>query len=386
MTHVRKADRVAFTLIELLVVIAIIAILIGLLLPAVEKVRDAANRSSCGNNLHQIGIALHMYQDTNGQLPPGCTTDSGQFGAGGGWGSSWMVFLLPQIEQGDLANLWDFGKPAKATLASGAAYGNSGYTNPWNRAMTTSGTFVPATATANATYSGGSSPLVIKTYRCPGSTLPMNMVQTGSGLQIMQPNYVGIAGAANGLIPGYTESRIDNSGAGVNCCSGGGPSSAGGTFFRGSQLKLSDLTDGTSNTMIVSEHSDWLQAADGSKRQWTAAGLYGWAMGTNTNNAPNNPNATASDNRQFNCTTIRYPINQKTGWPLNSANSSTQTGDCTTGVCQDLGNNIPLNSTHSNGVNALFGDGSIHFLTNSTPLDILGRLAVRDDNQPVSPP
>src|SRR5579872_7459685 len=102
MTFVRSVPRRAFTLIELLVVIAIIAVLIGLLLPAIQKVREAANRMVCQNNLKQIALAAHNYDSAHQKLPPGEDTQL----------NSALVYLLPYMEQDAIFNSYSF-QPTK---------------------------------------------------------------------------------------------------------------------------------------------------------------------------------------------------------------------------------------------------------------------------------
>src|SRR5262245_57809827 len=107
---VSTARRRGFTLIELLVVVAIIAILIGLLLPAVQKVREAASRLKCANNLKQLGLGLHSYHDANREFPP-AFVNKGRYGTTAfSFAHGWAPFVLPYIEQQQLYNLyrWDF--------------------------------------------------------------------------------------------------------------------------------------------------------------------------------------------------------------------------------------------------------------------------------------
>lgn len=139
----QRTRRWGFTLIELLVVIAIIAILIALLLPAVQQAREAARRTQCRNNMKQIGLALHNYHDAFNMFPPGAVHsgpnfdngliyDSGGPANGGpryvtyggrntGWGATWVLLILPYVDQAPLYNQWDMNRPARDPVNQPAA-------------------------------------------------------------------------------------------------------------------------------------------------------------------------------------------------------------------------------------------------------------------------
>jgi prepilin-type N-terminal cleavage/methylation domain-containing protein/prepilin-type processing-associated H-X9-DG protein len=189
MSHFRVRNRGGFTLIELLVVIAIIAILIGLLLPAVQKVREAAARMKCSNNLKQIGLALHNSHDQNGALPAGYY-NSGTFVYTG-----WQLQLLPHLEQ---TALWD----------ASSAYLKA---NPGN---TDSNSF-PAAG------------FVMAGFVCPSNTRPPSYVRSGVTYELT--SYLGVAGTVSNT----------TSGDGVLYCN--------------AAVRLTDITDGTSNTLAVGE-------------------------------------------------------------------------------------------------------------------------------------
>ena len=349
----RRSNRMfrkrAFTLVELLVVIAIIGILVGLLLPAVQAAREAARRMQCSNNLKQMGLALHMHHDTFKRFPPGTSQDQAPFGpAASNWGTNWMVYILPYIEQSALYN--------SLTIGGGTGYGN----------------------TANGVRFNN---VVIPGYRCPSSPLPEKTSSTvpgGTAGLMMMPTYVGISGAIRGIIPiaQYAETRFLTATGSGGCCAGGILSN-GGVLGPNLQIKFATISDGSTNVIMVSEHGDFLTTANGTKQAWTAAGPHGWTIGWG-NTLTSFTGQANGDNRAFNITTIRYSINQKTGWTNAPGNCGAQ------GVCDNTGQNIPLNSSHTGGVQCLLGDGSVRFVSQSIPIITLGQLATRDDGLVIS--
>jgi len=115
MTLHARARRSAFTLIELLVVIAIIAVLVGLLVPAVQKVREAANRMSCSNNIKQMGLAFHNHESSQGKLPHPGQIDSTGTNTTLYMMHSWCTQILPYIEQENVYKMFDHSSPTPAS-------------------------------------------------------------------------------------------------------------------------------------------------------------------------------------------------------------------------------------------------------------------------------
>ena len=301
----------------------------------------------CSNNLKQMGIACHGYHDALGRLPPGGMADAPPVGtntSGGysGWGSNWHAYILPYMEQGNVFNLIRFT-------------GGTGWDN------------APSLSAAAATNTR------IKNYRCPSSPLPETCWGGFNGASnVMASSYVGVSGAVPGLIPGFNEARVNYAGGSAGCCSGG-TVSAGGVLFMGNSVVNLLMADGTSNTIMISEQNDWLVTLNGTRQQWGSNQTHGWVIGHYTIQSPPNSMAGNGDNRSFNMTTIRYRINQKSGWPNSPGNCSA------TGVCDNTPSNAPLNSAHTGGINALFADGSVKFLRDSMTLQTLAQLATRDD-------
>lgn len=324
----RQRSRAGFTLIELLVVIAIIAVLISLLLPAVQQAREAARRSQCKNNLKQLGLAVHNYHDAANSLPLGSIAPwSGA--------TSWRFSLLPYLDQ---ANAYH-------------KVGMSTYPNFYPTPNTS-----PHTIADVNQYTVPLIGLVMQVYSCPSSTLPAvyeyNANYKGIGTQFIK--YVGIMGA-------YPD-PISTRSANVSYLNqNGGYMTSNGSLLQNEVTRFRDITDGLSNVIVIAEQS-------GNPRSITRTANYtgGWC-GSSSNKTVaglNGPPATTGSVFSSGLTSVYHrPNPTSVGAEGNN----------------DYDFNTPLSSFHTGGVHVLLNDGSVRFLSENSDVTLLQKLCVRDD-------
>jgi prepilin-type N-terminal cleavage/methylation domain-containing protein/prepilin-type processing-associated H-X9-DG protein len=330
-----RSRRAAFTLIELLVVIAIIAVLIGLLLPAIQKVREAAARSRCANNLHQIGVALHAYHDAYSALPPGyvdgntdpySTPDND---VGPGWG--WAAYLLPFVEQGTVYNQINF----RQTVGMGV----------------------------NAQVSQ----LSLAVYQCPSDQYQQpfpvyDSTFTAPIATLAHANYVGCIGweecfngAGGNPQPGPGADGL----AGVY-----GPAGRG-AFYRNSRTNFQHISDGLSATILVGERS-----GNHSPSTWAGAVPGGrcpaW-MATQPPAPYAPPPGPAYDNADFGEALVLAHGN---GTHLPNADFPIYDPDT-------------FYSMHTGGANFLMADGSVRFISSNVNPSTYQALCTIAGNEPV---
>jgi prepilin-type N-terminal cleavage/methylation domain-containing protein/prepilin-type processing-associated H-X9-DG protein len=306
----KKSIRRGFTLVELLVVIAIIGILLGLLLPAVQKIRDAANRIACANNLKQIGLALHNYHDTYSQLPP-----SQRPPLPGSVRHRWTTYLLPFFEQENLRGLYDL---------------HYSWGSPVNRE-------VVATR--------------LKIFTCPATPNPDRLDSQSEG------DWNGIAAAGDYAAITHVDLRLYYAGY-VDTY---GP----GMMPKNSNPRLADVTDGLSNTIMVTESAGKPQ-------------LYRGRVAVGTPPTPHvNGGAWARPASEI---ALQGSSGDGTIFPgpcgINCTNGE-DAGPVYPNPYYGVDGTGAIFSFHTGGVNIVFGDGSVRFLSQAISIRTLAYLATR---------
>jgi prepilin-type N-terminal cleavage/methylation domain-containing protein/prepilin-type processing-associated H-X9-DG protein len=357
----------AFTLIELLVVIAVIGILISLLLPAVQKIREAANRAQCLNNMKQIGLAYQCYHSvynifpTPGYGPPPTVSSHGSYG--------WGYPLLPYIEQDNLYKQYD---PKQAfVLADATAQGAYG--------------FQPGTA-ANQAVTQTS----IKTFRCPSTPTVGNGTYTytynlgGAGFNTTWT----AASSDYGPVPQVEHNFLVPY---LGLPASGNYSGVMDTAQWPAQFpayRIADVVDGTSNTLISAEIADrpnlWQLNHKYTTEQTFFSGDGGWNSPNTAGfllygSPPNGGGGTCPSlltaSLAYNTTTWPYPNNGNGACPI-FANLS-----CLVNCSNDTG----LFSFHPGGVNLVLVDGSVHFLSANVSAKTLVALITRSNGEVLGP-
>jgi prepilin-type N-terminal cleavage/methylation domain-containing protein/prepilin-type processing-associated H-X9-DG protein len=336
----QRNTRRGFTLIELLVVIGIISVLTALLLPAVQRARDAARRTECRNNLHQMGIGLHNYHEAHLAFPIGANHS---FTHGMTYsqdlGQSFFVSILPFVEQGNLYNSLDQDAPG--------GVGNTA--NPLN--------------TNGPQFDG----ITLKIFECPSSPMRrLTTQQANSPHGVIMPNYVGIAGAS-------TTAKNPNPLAEATYY---GIMASSGVLVPNRSVKIAEITDGTTNTMMVAEQSAYSRDRSGKQVDLRSSNSHGGWVGTTGRGVPGEGTWFCTYYQSWNITTVRYPINFKDATNITSAGG---------GLSPLNGSNRPIQSAHDGGAHILLADGSVRFVQENIDYTTLTNLANRNDGEIVGP-
>ncbi|MBA4188096.1 MAG: prepilin-type cleavage/methylation domain-containing protein [Planctomycetaceae bacterium] len=336
-----RLPRRGFTLIELLVVIAIIAVLIGLLLPAVQKVREAAARIKCTNNLKQIGLAVHNYEGTYTSLPPGMVNNPGVADYAGMKdyqknpavapttgtdfaNHGFLSIMLPYIEQANVLSL---------------AAGGYNYRLNWND---------PANQPVCTTR--------IPVYECP--SVP------NTHILATIPSSWSVAPALGDYFPTSRASQV--SGAWTSASPGAalsaypGDDAVRGVLTHNRRTKINQITDGLSNTLMVGESGARSEGWSGGKQYSASIGGISGAWASNTN---------------ITCTGTQGPITPGVA-PVGKVTSGTQVP---TSVAINAYNQSELYAFHPGVCNVVLGDGSVRALRDTITLGTLLKLAARAD-------